>query len=96
MDCVYLDAPNELHFDNGLGDQIIIKNTKYDFINNAYVGLYASISEFFLCLCLIKYIFGKKCSWSDAVLWNPHVQMEACYRDFVCVENAKVLSSVSL
>ncbi|KAF8104496.1 hypothetical protein N665_0171s0004 [Sinapis alba] len=56
VDCVYLDAPNELHFDNGLGDQIIIKNT----------------------------------NWSDAVLWNPHVQMEACYRDFVCVENAKL------
>lgn len=56
VDCVYLDAPNELHFDNGLGDKIIIKNT----------------------------------NWSDAVLWNPHVQMEACYRDFVCVENAKL------
>lgn len=33
-----------------------------------------------------------KCSWSDAVLWNPHLQMEACYKDFVCVENAKVLA----
>lgn len=31
-------------------------------------------------------------SWSDAVLWNPHLQMEACYRDFVCVENAKVIN----
>lgn len=30
------------------------------------------------------------CSWSDAVLWNPHLTMEACYKDFVCVENAKV------
>jgi len=29
-------------------------------------------------------------SWSDAVLWNPHQQMEACYKDFVCVENAKI------
>ncbi|KAL1217025.1 putative glucose-6-phosphate 1-epimerase [Cardamine amara subsp. amara] len=56
VDCVYLDAPNELQFDNGLGDTIIIKNT----------------------------------NWSDAVLWNPHIQMEACYRDFVCVENAKL------
>ncbi|CAH2043087.1 unnamed protein product [Thlaspi arvense] len=35
-------------------------------------------------------IEGKEDSWSDAVLWNPHVQMEACYRDFVCVENAKL------
>ncbi|KAL3728454.1 hypothetical protein ACJRO7_033095 [Eucalyptus globulus] len=29
-------------------------------------------------------------NWSDAVLWNPYLQMEACYRDFVCVENAKI------
>ncbi|XP_024036773.1 putative glucose-6-phosphate 1-epimerase isoform X2 [Citrus clementina] len=29
-------------------------------------------------------------NWSDAVLWNPHLQMEACYKDFVCVENAKI------
>ncbi|CAM8996020.1 unnamed protein product [Rhodiola kirilowii] len=56
VDCVYLDAPNELQLNNGLGDVITIKNT----------------------------------SWSDAVLWNPHLQMEACYKDFVCVENAKI------
>ncbi|CAL5366407.1 unnamed protein product [Camellia sinensis] len=29
-------------------------------------------------------------SWTDAVLWNPYLQMEACYKDFVCVENAKI------
>ncbi|XP_050227906.1 putative glucose-6-phosphate 1-epimerase isoform X2 [Mercurialis annua] len=29
-------------------------------------------------------------NWSDTVLWNPHLQMEACYKDFVCVENAKI------
>ncbi|XP_010550401.1 PREDICTED: putative glucose-6-phosphate 1-epimerase isoform X2 [Tarenaya hassleriana] len=56
VDCIYLDAPNELQLDNGLGDKITIRNT----------------------------------NWSDAVLWNPHLQMEACYRDFVCVENAKI------
>ncbi|KAJ6907239.1 hypothetical protein NC651_017816 [Populus alba x Populus x berolinensis] len=33
----------------------------------------------------------KNTNWSDAVLWNPHLQMEACYKDFVCVENAQVL-----
>lgn len=32
----------------------------------------------------------KNSNWSDAVLWNPHLQMEACYKDFVCVENAKI------
>ncbi|MBA0715694.1 hypothetical protein Golax_014580 [Gossypium laxum] len=58
VDCIYLDAPNEVHLDNGLGDVISIRNT----------------------------------NWSDAVLWNPHLQMEACYKDFVCVENAKVLT----
>ncbi|CAK7339589.1 unnamed protein product [Dovyalis caffra] len=56
VDCIYLDAPSELHLDNGLGDVITVKNT----------------------------------NWSDAVLWNPHLQMEARYKDFVCVENAKL------
>ncbi|BFG39138.1 hypothetical protein CerSpe_254120 [Prunus speciosa] len=56
VDCVYLEAPNELHLDNGLGDIISIKNT----------------------------------NWTDAVLWNPYLTMEACYKDFVCVENAKI------
>ncbi|KAK2965892.1 hypothetical protein RJ640_011139 [Escallonia rubra] len=56
VDCVYLEAPNELYLDNGLGDIISVKNT----------------------------------NWSDAVLWNPHLTMEACYKDFVCVENAKI------
>ncbi|GMH14873.1 hypothetical protein Nepgr_016714 [Nepenthes gracilis] len=56
VDCIYLDAPNELYLENGLGDTILLKNT----------------------------------NWLDAVLWNPHVQMEASYRDFVCVENAKI------
>lgn len=56
VDCVYLDAPNELQLDNGLGDIIFIRNT----------------------------------NWKDAVLWNPYLQMEACYKDFVCVENAQI------
>ncbi|KAG9142637.1 hypothetical protein Leryth_020656 [Lithospermum erythrorhizon] len=56
VDCVYLDAPSEVHLDNGLGDTISITNS----------------------------------NWSDAVLWNPHLTMEACYKDFVCVENAKI------
>ncbi|RVW51814.1 putative glucose-6-phosphate 1-epimerase [Vitis vinifera] len=56
VDCIYLDAPNVLHLDNGLGDVITVKNI----------------------------------NWSDTVLWNPYLQMEACYRDFVCVENAKI------
>ncbi|PSS30832.1 Glucose-6-phosphate 1-epimerase [Actinidia chinensis var. chinensis] len=56
VDCVYLEAPNELILDNGLGDKILIQNS----------------------------------NWTDAVLWNPHLQMEACYKDFVCVENAKI------
>ncbi|CAL9774925.1 unnamed protein product [Musa acuminata subsp. burmannicoides] len=29
-------------------------------------------------------------NWSDAVLWNPYMQMESCFKDFVCVENAKI------
>lgn len=30
VDRVYLDAPSELQLDNGLGDVITIKNTKYE------------------------------------------------------------------
>ncbi|XAR73855.1 Glucose-6-phosphate 1-epimerase [Bertholletia excelsa] len=56
VDCIYLDAPNELLLDNGLGDKISIQNW----------------------------------NWTDAVLWNPHLHMEACYKHFVCVENAKI------
>lgn len=56
VDCVYLDAPNKLQLDNGLGDTILIENT----------------------------------NWSDTVLWNPHLTMEASYKNFVCVENAKI------
>jgi len=26
--------------------------------------------------------------WTDAVVWNPWTGMEACYQEFVCVENA--------
>eukprot|EP00252_Welwitschia_mirabilis_P013142 TRINITY_DN29023_c0_g1_i1.p1 TRINITY_DN29023_c0_g1~~TRINITY_DN29023_c0_g1_i1.p1 ORF type:complete len:364 (+),score=59.10 TRINITY_DN29023_c0_g1_i1:175-1266(+) len=56
VDCMYLDVPEKLHFQNGLGDTLFIENR----------------------------------NWPDAVLWNPHMQMEACYKDFVCVENAKI------
>lgn len=35
-------------------------------------------------------IFIKNTNWSDTVLWNPHLTMEASYKDFVCVENAKI------
>ncbi|KAL0462140.1 UNVERIFIED_CONTAM: putative glucose-6-phosphate 1-epimerase [Sesamum latifolium] len=28
VDCIYVDAPEELYLDNGLGDSITIKNTK--------------------------------------------------------------------
>ena len=32
--------------------------------------------------------------WPDAVVWNPWTTMEACYKEFVCVENAAVASPV--
>lgn len=28
--------------------------------------------------------------WKDAVVWSPYLTMEACYKDFVCVENAQI------
>lgn len=36
--------------------------------------------------------FSRFCRWTDAVLWNPYLTMEASYKDFVCVENAQVCS----
>ncbi|KAL4552757.1 hypothetical protein Ndes2526B_g02667 [Nannochloris sp. 'desiccata'] len=29
-------------------------------------------------------------SWSDVVVWSPWTSMEACYKEFCCVENAQV------
>jgi len=33
--------------------------------------------------------------WKDAVVWSPYLTMEACYKDFVCVENAQVRPSAT-
>ena len=33
-------------------------------------------------------------NWSDCVVWNPWTSMEACYKEFVCVENAKTAQKV--
>ncbi len=35
-------------------------------------------------------------SWSDCVVWNPHLTMAACYDHFVCVENAQFSKPVVL
>lgn len=87
VDCVYLEASNELQLDNGLGDLISIKNIKYVIL----ILYYAFIIWFAQVTCLHSFA-SYPCSWSDAVLWNPHLQMEASYKDFVCVENAKVMN----
>ena len=34
--------------------------------------------------------------WTDCVLWNPHMTMESCYKQFVCVENAQFSKPVTL
>jgi glucose-6-phosphate 1-epimerase len=34
--------------------------------------------------------------WEDIVVWNPWTTMEACYQNFVCVENAKFGKPVTL
>ncbi|XP_024380720.1 putative glucose-6-phosphate 1-epimerase [Physcomitrium patens] len=61
VDTMYMNTPNVLVLDNGLGEKLSIRNE----------------------------------GWTDAVLWNPYLTMEACYKDFVCVENAQ-LSPVEL
>lgn len=34
--------------------------------------------------------------WKDAVVWTPWTDMEACYKEFVCVENASCAEPVSV
>ena len=35
-------------------------------------------------------------NWSDVVVWSPWTSMEACYKEFVCVENAQFSTPVVL
>ena len=34
--------------------------------------------------------------WPDAVVWSPWTSMEACYKEFCCVENARAVEPVTL
>lgn len=36
-------------------------------------------------LCVLQVTFE---GWKDVVCWTPWTTMPACYREFVCVENA--------
>eukprot|EP01023_Acetabularia_acetabulum_P002302 TRINITY_DN108_c0_g3_i2.p1 TRINITY_DN108_c0_g3~~TRINITY_DN108_c0_g3_i2.p1 ORF type:complete len:366 (-),score=72.77 TRINITY_DN108_c0_g3_i2:147-1244(-) len=38
----------------------------------------------------------KSSNWSDVVVWNPWTSMEACYKEFCCVENVQFKNPVSL
>ena len=34
--------------------------------------------------------------WTDCVVWNPHLTMKECYKEFVCVENAQFGEAVTV
>ncbi|KAI3813542.1 hypothetical protein L1987_18268 [Smallanthus sonchifolius] len=57
------------------------------FVDCVYLG---APNELYLDNGLGDVISIKNTNWPDAVLWNPHLTMEACYKDFVCVENAQI------
>lgn len=57
------------------------------FVDCVYLG---ASNELYLDNGLGDVISIKNTNWPDAVLWNPHLTMEACYKDFVCVENAQI------
>lgn len=57
------------------------------FVDCVYLG---ASNELYLDNGLGDIISIKNTNWPDAVLWNPHLTMEACYKDFVCVENAQI------
>ena len=35
-------------------------------------------------------------NWPEVVVWTPWTAMEACYKEFVCVENALATSPAKL
>ncbi|EPS71412.1 hypothetical protein M569_03345, partial [Genlisea aurea] len=47
-------------------------------------------SELYLDNGLGEVITIQNANWPDAVVWNPYLSMESSYKDFVCVENAKI------
>ncbi|XP_047312533.1 putative glucose-6-phosphate 1-epimerase [Impatiens glandulifera] len=57
------------------------------FVDRVYLG---APSEIFLENGLGDTVSITSKNWTDAVLWNPHLTMASCYKDFVCVENAKL------
>ena len=48
------------------------------------------------CACAGAAISITSEGWSDCVVWNPHKTMEACYKEFVCVENAEATAAVTV
>eukprot|EP01025_Chloroclados_australasicus_P033516 TRINITY_DN34203_c0_g1_i1.p1 TRINITY_DN34203_c0_g1~~TRINITY_DN34203_c0_g1_i1.p1 ORF type:complete len:388 (-),score=51.68 TRINITY_DN34203_c0_g1_i1:229-1326(-) len=38
----------------------------------------------------------KSSNWSDVTVWNPWTSMEACYKEFCCVENVQFKNPVTL
>ncbi|KAF6166681.1 hypothetical protein GIB67_005543, partial [Kingdonia uniflora] len=69
----------------GIEDRDVV--TFPGFVDCVYLG---APSEIQLDNGLGDIISIKNTNWTDAVLWNPHLTMEACYKDFVCVENAQI------
>lgn len=57
------------------------------FVDCVYLG---ASNELYLDNGLGDIVSIKNTNWPDAVLWSPHLTMEACYKDFVCVENAQI------
>eukprot|EP00271_Cylindrocystis_brebissonii_P014382 TRINITY_DN35729_c0_g1_i1.p1 TRINITY_DN35729_c0_g1~~TRINITY_DN35729_c0_g1_i1.p1 ORF type:complete len:359 (+),score=70.41 TRINITY_DN35729_c0_g1_i1:128-1204(+) len=57
------------------------------YVDSVYLG---APSELVLENGLGKSLSIANKGWSDAVVWSPYLTMEACYKDFVCVENAQI------
>lgn len=81
VDRVYLDAPSELQLDNGLGDVITIKNTKYELeIHLIFLFCYSHDFSCFTCvfiyftllsfwhLQLVRYCFVEPASADGSML----------------------------
>ncbi|KAJ4846271.1 hypothetical protein Tsubulata_008788, partial [Turnera subulata] len=77
VDCIYLGAPNELRLDDGSGSVIHSERVKTSFHAFQLVSPRCPKHLLQIFFTLLSLYLN---SWSDAVLWNLHLQMEACYK----------------
>ena len=100
VDSVYLNAPNHVALEVGrvsrgrAGGWVSNRGTEFP-TQSAYVTLiyvWSTTEQVGTGAAVAISSSG----WEDVVTWNPWTTMEACYKNFVCVENAKYGSAAKV